>query len=48
MKQVSDRMIEINNLFKRIYEISINNSEKNFFCKCYSDVKNLVIKIFKK
>ena len=38
MKQVSDRMMEISNLFKRLYEISINNSEKNSFCKCYSDL----------
>ena len=38
MKQVSDRMIEISNLFKQIYELSINNSEKNSFCKCYSDL----------
>ena len=37
MKQVSNRMIEISNLFKDIYELSINNSEKSTFCKCYSD-----------
>ena len=37
MKQVSNRMIEISNLFKDIYELSINNSEKSSFCKCYSD-----------
>ena len=37
MKQVSNRMIEISNLFKNIYELSINNSEKSSFCKCYSD-----------
>ena len=38
MKQVNDRMIEISNLFKNIYELSINNSEKASFCKCYSDL----------
>jgi len=38
MKQVSDRMIEISNLFKNIYELSVNNSEKSTFCKCYSDL----------
>ena len=38
MKQVSDRMIEISTLFKNIYELSINNSEKSNFCKCYSDL----------
>jgi len=37
MKQLSNRMIEISNLFKDIYELSINNSEKSTFCKCYSD-----------
>ena len=36
MKQVSERMIEISNLFKKIYELSINNSENDSFCKCYS------------
>ena len=41
IKQISDRMIEISNLFKRIYEISINNSEKSSFCKCYSDLSLL-------
>ena len=38
MKQVSDRMIEISDILKSIYEISINNSEKNSFCKSYSDL----------
>ena len=38
MKQVSERMIEVSNLFKSIYEVSINNSEKNSFSKCYSDL----------
>ena len=38
IKQVSDRMIEISNLFKQMYELSINNSEKGSFCKGYSDL----------
>ena len=38
MKQVSERMLEISNLFKKVYEISINNSEKKSLCKCYSDL----------
>ena len=38
IKQVSDRMIEISNLFKQIYELSINNSEKGSFCKGFSDL----------
>ena len=38
MNKVSDRMTEISKLFKKIYEISINNSEKSSFCKCYSDL----------
>lgn len=38
IKQVSDRMIEISNLFKQMYELSINNSEKGSFCKGFSDL----------
>jgi len=38
IKQVNDRMVEISDLFKQIYEVSINNSEKGSFCKCYSDL----------
>ena len=38
MKQVCDRMTEISNLFKKLYEMSINNSEKLGFCKYYSDL----------
>ena len=38
MNQVCERMTEISNLFKKIYEISITNSEKKSFCKCYSDL----------
>lgn len=38
MKQVSDRLIEISNLFKNIYEVSVNNLEESNFCKCYSDL----------
>ena len=38
MKKVSDRMIEISNLFKKLYELSINNAEKLGFCKYYSDL----------
>ena len=38
MKQVSDRMIEISNLYKKLYELSVNNSEKELFCKSYSDL----------
>ena len=38
MNQVCERMSEISNLFKKIYEISITNSEKQSFCKCYSDL----------
>ena len=38
MKQVSDRMIEISNLFKKLYEISINNSEKELLCRSYSNL----------
>ena len=38
MNQVCERMAEISNLFKKIYEISITNSEKESFCKCYSDL----------
>lgn len=36
--QVCERMAEISNLFHKIYEISIANSEKGSFCKCYSDL----------
>ena len=38
MKQVCDRMEQISDLFKKVYEISINNSEKLGFCKYYSDL----------
>ena len=38
MKQVRDKMLEISNLFKKIYDLSINASEKGSFCKCYSDL----------
>ena len=38
IKQVSDRMNEISNLFKQMYELSINNSEKGSFCKGFSDL----------
>jgi hypothetical protein len=38
MNQVCERMTEISNLFKKIYDISITNSEKGSFCKCYSDL----------
>jgi hypothetical protein len=38
MQQVCDRMTEISNKFKKLYEISINNSEKLGFCKYYSDL----------
>ena len=38
MNQVCERMSEISNLFKKIYEISITNSEKQSFCKCYSNL----------
>ena len=41
MKQVSERMIEIGNLFKEIYSYSIINSEKKNFCKFYSDLELL-------
>ena len=38
MKQVCDRMEQISDLFKKVYEMSINNSEKLGFCKYYSDL----------
>ena len=38
MKQVCDRMQQISDLFKKVYEMSINNSEKLSFCKYYSDL----------
>jgi hypothetical protein len=38
MKQVCDRMTEISNTFKKLYDMSINNSEKLGFCKYYSDL----------
>ena len=38
MKQVCDRMSEISNIFKKLYETSINNSEKLNYCKYYSDL----------
>jgi hypothetical protein len=38
MNQVCERMTEISNLFKKIYDISITNSEKGSFCKFYSDL----------
>ena len=38
MKQVCDRMSEISNLFKKLYDMSINNSEKLGICKYYSDL----------
>ena len=38
MSQVCERITEISNLFKKIYEISMTNSEKESFCKCYSDL----------
>ena len=38
MKQVCDRMNEISNLFKKLYDMSINNSEKLGICKYYSDL----------
>ena len=38
MKQVCDRMTEISNLFKKLYDMSINNSEKLDICKYYSDL----------
>ena len=38
MKQVCDRMTEISNIFKKLYEMSINDSEKLNFCKYYSDL----------
>ena len=38
MKQVSNRMAEISNLFKEIYVVSLNNSENKSFCKYYSDL----------
>ena len=38
MKQVCDRMTEISNIFKKLYDMSINNSEKLGFCKYYSDL----------
>ena len=41
MKQVSNRMTEISNLFKEIYAVSLNNSEKKSFCKCYSELQML-------
>ena len=38
MNQVCERITEISNLFKKLYEISITNSEKKSFCKYYSDL----------
>ena len=38
MKQVCDRMTEISNIFKKLYEMSIKDSEKLNFCKYYSDL----------
>ena len=38
IKQVSDRMFEISDLFKQMYEISVNNSDKSSFCKSYSNL----------
>jgi len=38
ISQVCERMTEISNLFKKIYEISITNSEKESLCKWYSDL----------
>ena len=38
MKQVCDRMEQISDSFKKLYEMSINNSEKLGFCKYYSDL----------
>ena len=38
MKQVCDRMTEISNMFKKLYDESINNSEKLGICKYYSDL----------
>ena len=38
MKQVCDRMTEISTLFKKLYDDSINNSEKLGICKYYSDL----------
>ena len=38
MKQVCDRMSEISNSFKKLYDMSINNSEKLSFCKYFSDL----------
>ena len=41
MKQVSDRMLEIGNIFKEINSYLIINSEKKSFCKFYSDLELL-------
>jgi hypothetical protein len=41
MKQVGNRMSEISNLFKEIYAVSLNNSDKKSFCKYYSDLQLL-------
>ena len=38
MKQVCDRMSEISNSFKKLYDMSVNNSEKLGFCKYFSDL----------
>ena len=38
IKQVCDRMTEISTLFKKLYDDSINNSEKLGICKYYSDL----------
>ena len=38
MKQVCDRMTKISDLFKKLYDTSINNSEKLGICKYYLDL----------
>ena len=41
MKQVSNRMLEISNIFKNLHTLAINNAEKKSFINCYSNFDTL-------
>ena len=42
MKQVSNRMLEISEFYKNIYELSVKNGENNNLCKSYQSIQILM------
>ena len=42
MKQVSNRMLEISEYYKNLYQLSVKNSENNNLCKSYQSVQILM------